>query len=58
MHFALRNVTPFRFEDVFDWVLERDDVLVALEVHLLDERGQRGRVSPLPTDPVTRISPF
>ena len=34
---------PFDVEDVFDRVLERDDVVVPGAVDLLDERGQRGR---------------
>ena len=43
VHFALGDVATLRLEDVFDRILQRDDVLVALDVHLLDERGQRGR---------------
>ena len=43
VHFTLRDVAAFRLEDVFDRVLERDDVLAPLEVHLLDQRGERGR---------------
>ncbi len=27
MHFALRDVTAFRFENVFDRIFQRDDVL-------------------------------
>src|SRR3954462_10860233 len=40
VHFALRDVTAFRSEDVFDWVLQRDDVFAPLDIHLLDQRGQ------------------
>ena len=34
---------PFGWKTYSIGILERDDVLVPLEVHLLDERGQRGR---------------
>ena len=43
VHFALGDVAILRLEDVFDRVLEGDDVLVPLEVYLLDERGEGGR---------------
>ena len=45
VHFALGDVATLRLEDVFDRILQRDDVLAPLQVHLLDERGQRGRFS-------------
>ena len=41
VHFALRDVATLRFENVFDRVFERDDVLASLDVHLLDQRRQR-----------------
>ena len=43
VHFALGDVATLRLEDVFDRVLESDDVLAPLDVYLLDERGQSGR---------------
>ena len=45
VHFALRDVAAFRLENVFDRVFERDDVLAPLDIHLLDQRRQRGRFS-------------
>ena len=41
--FALSNVAIFRLEDVFDRVLQRDDVLVPLHVHLFDHGRERSR---------------
>ena len=40
MHFALRDVATLRLKDVFDRVLEGNDVLAPLEIYLLDERSQ------------------
>ena len=39
-HFALANVAIFRGNDVFDRVLERDDVIVPLRIYLLDHCRQ------------------
>ena len=38
----LANVTILRVDDVFDWVLERDDVIVPLDIDLLNHSGKRG----------------
>src|ERR1051326_1938764 len=38
-------MTAFRLKDVLDRVFEGDDVLAALEIHRLDERGERGRLA-------------
>ncbi len=39
---ALVDVAALRLEDVFDRILERDDVVVAVLVDLIDEGGERG----------------
>ena len=43
VHFALCDMAAFWFENIFDRVLERDDVFAPLDVHLLDQRRERGR---------------
>ena len=43
VHFALRDVATFRLQNVFDRIFERDDVLAALQIHLLNQCSQRGR---------------
>ena len=45
MHFALGDVTALRFENVFNGILQGDDVLASLEIDLLDQSGQRRRFS-------------
>ena len=45
VHFALRDVATFWFENVFDRIFERDDVFASLDVHLLDQRRERRRFS-------------
>ena len=42
VHFALRDVTTFRLQDVFNRIFQRDDVFAPLQIHLLDKRGQGG----------------
>ena len=42
-HFPLGNVTVFRFQNVFDRVLECNDVIVPFHVYLLDHRRQCSR---------------
>ena len=43
VNFALGDVATLRLENVFDRILEGDDMLAALHVYLLDERGEGGR---------------
>ncbi len=38
--FALGDVAEARFDDVFDRVLEGDDVILSRDVHLVDEGGE------------------
>ena len=45
VHFALGDVATLRLEDVFDRILEGNDVLASLDIYLLDQSGQRGRLS-------------
>ena len=45
VHFALGDVAILRLKNVFDRILERDDVFVTLDIHLLDQRRQRRRFS-------------
>ena len=42
VHFALVDLAAVRSEQVFDRILQRDDVLVTRAVHFLHERSQRG----------------
>ena len=40
MDFALGDVAEAGFDDVFDRVLEGDDVVFSCDVHLVDEGGE------------------
>ena len=41
VHFALVHLAALRCEEIFDRILQGDDVIVARAVHLLDQRGKR-----------------
>ena len=57
VHFALGDVATFRLEDVFDRIFQRDDVIAPFE--LICSTSAASVVDfPLPTEPVTRISPL
>ena len=42
---ALGDVTTLRFEDVFNGILQCNDVFAPFEIHLLHQRGQGRRFS-------------
>ena len=44
MDLALRDVATLRFEDVFDRIFQGDDMLASLEINLLNQRRERGRL--------------
>lgn len=45
VYFALGHMTAFRFEDVLNRVLERNDMLASFAIHLFDQGRERCRFS-------------
>ena len=45
VHLALIHVTAARLEEVFDRIFQRDDVVLARGIHLIDHGSQCGRLS-------------